>query len=45
MLVGGHNMEDSKLKYGLYVTEFIHPDCILTNWSEQWPTLHLRREA
>ena len=30
ILVGGHSVEDSELKYGLSVTGFIHPDRILT---------------
>ena len=30
VLVGGHTVEDSELKYGLSVTGFIHPDHILT---------------
>lgn len=30
MLVGGHSVEDSELKYGLSVTGFVHPDRILT---------------
>lgn len=30
VLVGGHTVEDSELKYGLSVTGFIHPDRILT---------------
>ena len=30
VLVGGHSVEDKELKYGLSVTGFIHPDCILT---------------
>ncbi len=30
VLVGGHSVEDSELKYGLSVTGFIHPDHILT---------------
>ena len=30
VLVGGHTIEDSELKYGLSVTGFIHPDRILT---------------
>ena len=29
VLVGGHSVEDSELKYGLSVTGFIHPDRIL----------------
>jgi selenide,water dikinase len=30
VLVGGHSVEDSELKYGLSVTGYIHPDRILT---------------
>ncbi len=30
VLLGGHSVEDSELKYGLSVTGFIHPDRILT---------------
>ena len=30
VLVGGHSVEDTELKYGLSVTGFIHPDQILT---------------
>lgn len=30
VLVGGHSVEDSELKYGLSVTGFIHPDRVLT---------------
>ena len=30
VLVGGHSVEDSELKYGLSVTGFIHPDKIIT---------------
>lgn len=30
VLVGGHSVEDSELKYGLSVTGFVHPDRILT---------------
>lgn len=30
VLVGGHTVEDSELKYGLSVTGYIHPDRILT---------------
>ena len=30
VLVGGHSVEDSELKYGLSVTGFIHPNRILT---------------
>jgi len=29
VLVGGHSVEDPEMKYGLSVTGFIHPDCIL----------------
>ncbi len=31
VLMGGHSVEDSELKYGLSVTGFIHPDKVLTN--------------
>ncbi len=30
VLIGGHSVEDSELKYGLSVTGFIHPDRVLT---------------
>ena len=30
VLMGGHSIEDSELKYGLSVTGFIHPDRVLT---------------
>jgi len=30
VLLGGHSVEDSELKYGLSVTGFIHPDRVLT---------------
>lgn len=30
VLVGGHSVEDSELKYGLSVTGFVHPNRILT---------------
>ena len=30
VLVGGHTVEDSELKYGLSVTGFVHPDRVLT---------------
>jgi selenide,water dikinase len=30
VIVGGHSVEDSELKYGLSVTGFVHPDHILT---------------
>ena len=30
VLVGGHTVEDTELKYGLSVTGFIHPDRVLT---------------
>jgi len=30
VLMGGHSVEDSELKYGLSVTGFVHPDRILT---------------
>ncbi|MDD2735742.1 MAG: selenide, water dikinase SelD [Desulfuromonadaceae bacterium] len=35
VLVGGHTVEDSELKYGLSVTGYIHPDRILTKRSLQ----------
>ena len=35
VLVGGHTVEDSELKYGLAVTGYIHPDRILTKKSLQ----------
>ncbi|MEI6826708.1 MAG: selenide, water dikinase SelD [Desulfuromonadales bacterium] len=35
VLVGGHTVEDSELKYGLAVTGYIHPDRILTKRSLQ----------
>jgi len=31
VLMGGHSIEDTEIKYGLSVTGFIHPDRILTN--------------
>ena len=31
LLVGGHSVDDSELKYGLSVTGVIHPDHIVTN--------------
>lgn len=31
LLVGGHSIEDSEIKYGLSVTGFAHPDKIVTN--------------
>ena len=31
LLVGGHSVEDTELKYGLSVTGTVHPDDILTN--------------
>lgn len=31
LLVGGHSIEDSEIKYGLSVTGFAHPDHIVTN--------------
>lgn len=31
LLVGGHSIEDSELKYGLSVTGIIHPDMIIRN--------------
>jgi selenide,water dikinase len=30
VLLGGHSVEDSELKYGLSVTGFVHPDRVLT---------------
>jgi selenide,water dikinase len=33
VLIGGHSIEDSELKYGLSVTGFIHPDRVLTKKS------------
>ena len=30
ILVGGHSVEDSELKYGLSVTGFVHPDRVIT---------------
>jgi len=32
VLLGGHSIEDSELKYGLSVTGFIHPDKIITKY-------------
>ena len=31
MLVGGHSIDDSELKYGLSVTGVVHPDKMITN--------------
>ncbi len=31
LVVGGHSVEDSEVKYGLSVTGFVHPDEIITN--------------
>jgi len=31
LLVGGHSVEDSEIKYGLSVTGVIHPDKVLFN--------------
>jgi len=31
LLVGGHSVEDTELKYGLAVTGVVHPDRVLTN--------------
>ena len=31
VLMGGHSIEDTEIKYGLSVTGFVHPDRILTN--------------
>jgi selenide,water dikinase len=33
VLIGGHSVEDSELKYGLSVTGFIHPERVLTKHS------------
>jgi selenide,water dikinase len=33
VLVGGHTIEDTELKYGLSVTGFVHPDRVLTKRS------------
>jgi len=33
VLIGGHSIEDSELKYGLSVTGFIHPARVLTKKS------------
>jgi selenide,water dikinase len=33
VLLGGHSVEDSELKYGLSVTGFIHPERVLTKHS------------
>jgi len=30
VLIGGHSIEDKELKYGLSVTGFVHPTCVLT---------------
>lgn len=35
VLIGGHTVEDSELKYGLSVTGYIHPDRILTKTNLQ----------
>lgn len=31
LLVGGHSVEDSEVKYGLSVTGFVHPEKVVTN--------------
>lgn len=31
LLVGGHSIEDSEIKYGLSVTGFVHPERVITN--------------
>ncbi|GMR05169.1 MAG: selenide, water dikinase SelD [Thermodesulfobacteriota bacterium] len=31
LLVGGHSVEDSEVKYGLSITGFVHPERIVTN--------------
>ncbi len=31
LLVGGHSVDDTELKYGLSVTGVVHPDRVLTN--------------
>ena len=31
VIVGGHSIRDSEIKYGLAVTGWVHPDRILTN--------------
>lgn len=31
LLVGGHSIEDSEVKYGLSVTGFVHPEKVVTN--------------
>jgi selenide,water dikinase len=35
LLVGGHSVDDTELKYGLAVTGVVHPDKILTNAGAQ----------
>ncbi len=35
LLVGGHSVDDTELKYGLAVTGIVHPDAILTNAGAQ----------
>ncbi len=35
LLVGGHSVEDSELKYGLSVTGLVHPDRVLLNSGAQ----------
>jgi selenide,water dikinase len=31
LLVGGHSIDDSDIKYGLSITGIVHPDMIVTN--------------
>lgn len=31
LLIGGHSVEDTEVKYGLSVTGFVHPDKVITN--------------
>jgi selenide,water dikinase len=35
LLVGGHSVDDTELKYGLSVTGVVHPDRVLTNGGAQ----------
>lgn len=35
LLVGGHSIDDTELKYGLAVTGIVHPDRVLTNAGAQ----------
>jgi selenide,water dikinase len=35
LLVGGHSVDDTELKYGLAVTGIVHPDRVLTNAGAQ----------